>query len=90
VAPERQQLLLLLVSAALLVPLGMIGEVTRAIGLVLVPVAVAVGVLRYRLLGIEQVLRRTLLYGVLTGLVVSGVRGHDDRARRRGDHRASA
>jgi signal transduction histidine kinase len=69
-APERQQLLLLLTSAALLVPLGLIGPVTRAIGLVLVPLAVAAGVLRYRLLGIEVVIRRTLLYGVLTGLVV--------------------
>ena len=33
------------------------------------PVAVAVGVLRYRLLGIESVLRRGLVYGTLTVLV---------------------
>lgn len=71
VAPERQQLLLLLTSAALLIPLGLIGPVTRAIGLVLVPLAVAAGVLRYRLLGIEVVIRRTILYGLLTGLVVA-------------------
>jgi signal transduction histidine kinase len=35
----------------------------------LVPVAVAVGVLRYRLLGIETVLRRGLVYATLTVLV---------------------
>ena len=69
--PERQQLLLLLTSIALLVPLGLLGVVTRAIGLVLVPIAVGVGVLRYRLLGVEVIVRRTLLYGVLTGLVVA-------------------
>jgi signal transduction histidine kinase len=37
----------------------------------LVVVAVAVGVLRYRMLGIEIVLRRGLVYGVLTAVVVS-------------------
>ena len=35
-----------------------------------VPVAVAVGVLRYRLLGVEVVIRRTLQFAVLTLLVV--------------------
>jgi signal transduction histidine kinase len=71
VPPERQQLLLLLTAAALVVPLGLIGPVARDIGLVLVPLAVTAGVLRYRLLGIEVVIRRTLLYGLLTGLVVA-------------------
>lgn len=36
-----------------------------------VVVAVAVGVLRYRLLGIELVLRRGLVYGVLTAVVIA-------------------
>ena len=35
-----------------------------------VPAAVAVGVLRYRLLGVEVVIRRTLQFAVLTLLVV--------------------
>jgi hypothetical protein len=39
-------------------------------GLVAVPAAVAVGVLRYRLLGVEVVIRRTLQFAVLTLLVV--------------------
>jgi signal transduction histidine kinase len=70
-APERQQLLLLLTSAALLIPLGFLGTVPRAAGLVLVPLAVAVGVLQFRLLGIDVIVRRTMLYAVLTGLVVA-------------------
>ena len=41
-----------------------------------IPVAVVVGVLRYRLLGIEVVLRRTLLYAplaLLVALIVGGL-----------------
>jgi signal transduction histidine kinase len=38
--------------------------------LLFVPVAVAVGVMRYRLLGIESVLRRGLVYGMFTMAVV--------------------
>lgn len=37
----------------------------------LVPVVVAVGVLRHRLLGIETVLRRSVVYGSLTGVVMT-------------------
>ncbi len=37
----------------------------------LVPVAIAVGIFRYGLLGIESVLRRTLLYGSLTAIVLA-------------------
>jgi len=40
-------------------------------GLALVPIAVAVGVVGHGLLGIEVVLRGTLLYGLLTGLVLA-------------------
>ena len=38
----------------------------------LLPVAIAVGVFRYKLLGIEVVIRRGLVYGLLTGLILAG------------------
>jgi signal transduction histidine kinase len=72
-APQRQQLLLLLVTSAiviLLTPLNLPGWLYD-VGLVAVPAAVAVGVLRYRLLGVEVVIRRTLQFAVLTLLVVA-------------------
>ncbi len=76
VRPERQQLLWLL--AVVVAMLGTVFGGPRALfALVyaLVPVAVTVGVLRYRLLGIELVLRRTLLYVPLTLLVALVVGG---------------
>lgn len=70
--PERPQLLLLLTASTLsvigvfLTPWRLLGAVAFA----LLPLAIAVGVLRYRLMGIELVVRRTLLYGALTGAVL--------------------
>jgi len=69
-SPERQQLAWLV---CLVIPFFLLGFATRFQGFaVALPVAVAVGVLRYRLLGIEVVLRRGLVYAVLT-LTVIGV-----------------
>jgi signal transduction histidine kinase len=71
-APLRQQLLWLLVTATLalvlafLAPWGWLFDVALAT----IPVAIAVGVLRYHLLGIDIVVRRTIVYAVLTGAVV--------------------
>ena len=76
-APERQQLLWLLSVVALMV--GTVFTEHRglfAVSYGLIPVAVAIGVLRYRLLGIEVALRRTLLYlpmTLLVALVVGGL-----------------
>jgi len=71
--PERQQLawLVLVVVPLLLVAYltpSMPGFLALGFG---IPVAIAVGVLRYRLLGIETVLRRGLVYGLLTATVVA-------------------
>lgn len=41
------------------------------LAVIAVPFVIAIGVLRDRLLGIEVVVRRTLLYGALTGLVIA-------------------
>lgn len=70
---ERQQLLWLLVAAAVVLVLALSSPPAWlfSAGLALVPVAVAIGVLRYRLMGIELLVRGTLLYGVLTGIVLA-------------------
>jgi len=74
--PERQQLLWLLsVVAAMLATVFTEYRVLFAIAYGLVPVAVLIGVLRYRLLGIEVVLRRTLLYVPMTLLVALVIGG---------------
>ncbi|MGA8044769.1 MAG: sensor histidine kinase [Dermatophilaceae bacterium] len=74
--PERQQLLWLLsVVAAMLATVFTEYQALFVLAYGLVPVAVAVGVLRYRLLGIEVVLRRTLLYVPMTLLVAIVIGG---------------
>jgi signal transduction histidine kinase len=76
VSPERQQLLwLLAVVVAMIATVFVSSRWLFALSYSLVPVAVTVGVLRYRLLGIEVVLRRTLLYVPLTLLVALVVGG---------------
>ncbi len=80
--PERQQLLLLLTVVAVLADQHLRAhEWVLEVAYGLVPITVVVGVLRYRLLGIEVVLRRTLLYVPLTLLVALAVGGLDHRAR---------
>jgi signal transduction histidine kinase len=69
--PERQQLAWLLTVAplGLLITLFSPYEWMQKL-LFGIPLAIVVGVLRYRLLGIQVVVRRTLLYGSLTGLTL--------------------
>jgi signal transduction histidine kinase len=69
--PERAQLAWLLTAVTLAAVLLVVSPVEWLflLALAMVPVAVAVGVLRYGLLGIEVVLRPALLYGLLTLLV---------------------
>jgi signal transduction histidine kinase len=70
--PERQQLAWLFTTALLAAAVVMFTPV-QALGTAAyatVPIAIAIGVLRYRLLGLNVVVRRTLVYGTLTGLVL--------------------
>ena len=95
-APERQQLAWLLVVVTVFVAVGVLGApevVFQVVGL-LIPVAVGVGVLRYGLLGVEVLLRRGLVYAVLSAavvlayLAVTVLTGTQlDRARCRGSSR---
>lgn len=76
--PERAQLawLLTAVTGAVVFLVALPVEWLFVLALGTIPVAVAVGVLRYGLLGIEVVLRPALLYGLLTlllALVFGGV-----------------
>jgi signal transduction histidine kinase len=70
--PERQQLawLLLVIIPWVLLSFFVGGHSLFELVGLLIPVAIAVGVLRYRLLGIEVVVRRGLVYGALTAAVV--------------------
>ena len=68
--PERQQLAWLVTFAPVAVAVLFLPYEHLQRILYGIPLAVVVGVLRYRLAGIEVVLRRTLLYGSLTGLVL--------------------
>jgi signal transduction histidine kinase len=72
-SPERQQLawLACVVGAFLATSLYEPAKPLLTIIAFAVPVAIAVGVLRYRLLGITVVLRRGLVYAVLTAAVVA-------------------
>jgi signal transduction histidine kinase len=70
---ERSQLLLVLLTGAVSLAAAFLPwDLPFTLTLFLVPIAVAVGVLRYDLLGIDFVVRRTLLYGGLTALVAGG------------------
>ncbi len=76
VYPERQQLMWLFVSVVVVIVTLFAGESTleywvQLIGLSFLPVAIGIGIVRYRLLGIETVLRRGLVYGTLTTLIVA-------------------
>ncbi|MEU8860137.1 sensor histidine kinase [Streptomyces umbrinus] len=73
-APERQQLVWFVCAAGPLLTFAYVDVLPQpvlAICVALIPVVVAIGVLRYRMLGIEIVLRRGLVYGGLTAAVVA-------------------
>jgi signal transduction histidine kinase len=76
--PERQQLLWLVCVVGVMVATVALpaSEGPFMVMFACIPVAVVIGVLRYRLLGIEVVLRRTLLYvplALLVALIIGGL-----------------
>ncbi|MFC6286454.1 sensor histidine kinase [Nocardioides sp. GCM10027113] len=75
--PERTQLLWLVLGGLVLavstvVPLGTVGDgVGFAVGLVALPLGIGIGMLRHGLFDVELTLNRTVVLGLLTGLVVA-------------------
>lgn len=72
--PERQQLAWLLAIVLPLLVLVFVPGVPEWVfdtWLFLVPVAIGIGVFRHNLLGIDVMLRRGLVYTILTGIVVT-------------------
>ncbi|HVF05983.1 MAG TPA: histidine kinase [Frankiaceae bacterium] len=70
-SPEREQLAWLLTTLVAAFAGGMVPPPARIVPLALVPLAVAVGVVRHRLLDLQVVVRRTLVYAALTAAIVT-------------------
>jgi signal transduction histidine kinase len=69
-SPEREQLGWLLVTVVLALVISATPWPSANAVFMLVPLAIAVGVVRHRLLDLQVVVRRALLFVALTGLVV--------------------
>jgi hypothetical protein len=80
--PERQQLKWLLFALMIFVVVyaagavlqefgdtGVVAQIVFLLSVLLIPVAITLAVLRYRLFDIDLIVRKTLVYGLLTGLL---------------------
>jgi hypothetical protein len=75
---HRQQLKWLASGAAVTIGLGLIGSLATTgivqrileVGIVALPVAIGVGILKYRLYEIDRIISRTVAYVIVTGLLV--------------------
>lgn len=75
-SPEREQLAwLTAVGLVLLVAAFVAPEPVTLLAVLLWPVGIVIGVLRYRLLDIQVVLRGTLVYGLLTTAILAAYAG---------------
>lgn len=48
-----------------------LSNITFAVGIIMLPLGAGIGVLRYRLFDIDVIIRRTLVYGLLTAILAS-------------------
>jgi signal transduction histidine kinase len=94
---ERAQLQWLSLAVVVTIVLGTVGaavrhelwqEVLDALAFAAIPVGIVIAVVRYRLFDVEMVLNRTVVYGLLTSVVLAGylvaVVGVDQAAQRTG------
>ena len=78
---ERQQLKLLTMAAVVVVGMSAAGDLLQLPGFIfplvlwMIPGAVAVAIFRHRLYDIDTVINRTLVYGVLTAILVGAYLG---------------
>jgi signal transduction histidine kinase len=75
-SPEREQLAWLTAAGLVLLVAAFIApEPVTLLAVLLWPVGIVIGVLRYRLLDIQVVLRGTLVYGLLTAAILAAYAG---------------
>ena len=79
-AMEKQQIKWFLFAGFLLAPALMISDATQqsgigpvvlGVGMIALPLSIGIAILRYRLYEIDRIINRTVVYGVVVGLLVA-------------------